>query len=49
MVCGMAITSSFVNVKMLLPVKIPGEFFNFKCIVGLQLPFFESVNLQNLE
>lgn len=35
MVYRMAIAYSFVNVKMLLPVKKPGEFLNFKCIVGL--------------
>lgn len=35
MAYGMAIVYSFANVKMLVPVKIPGEFFNFKYILGL--------------
>lgn len=35
MAYGMAMFYSFANVKMLVPVKIPGEFFNFKYILGL--------------
>lgn len=43
MAYGMAIVYSFANVKMLVPVKIPGEFFNFKYMLGLRFSFLESL------
>lgn len=47
MIYGMALANSFVNVKMLL-VKIPGEFFNLKCIVGHQFSFLENLLIHRI-